>query len=107
MRQTGHLSSDREIIDYLLQQMSAAGAVAAKPMFSKFGVYCDGKMVAIIGEDHLFLKSTAAGRSLASAPSLNTGDMNEWRRLGNRKQLANDRDWVCPIAKLQVGFRPD
>jgi TfoX/Sxy family transcriptional regulator of competence genes len=32
-------------------------------MFGEYGVFCAGKMVAIIADDQLFVKPTAAGRT--------------------------------------------
>lgn len=60
------MATDRKTVDYLVDQMSKAGAVSARPMFGEYGVYCDGKMVAIIADGQLFLKPTPAGRALAA-----------------------------------------
>jgi TfoX/Sxy family transcriptional regulator of competence genes len=60
------MATDRKTVDYIVDQMAQAGAVAAKPMFGEYGVYCDGKMVAVIGDGQLFIKPTAAGRALAA-----------------------------------------
>lgn len=59
------MATDRKTVDYLVDQMSKGGAASARPMFGEYGVYCDGKMVAIIADGQLFLKPTAAGRALA------------------------------------------
>lgn len=58
------MATDRKTVDYLVDQMSKAGPVSAKPMFGEYGVYLDGKMVAIIADGQLFLKPTPAGRAL-------------------------------------------
>ena len=60
------MATDRKTVDYIVDQMSEAGAVAARPMFGEYGVYCDGKMVAIIGDGQLFIKPTPAGHALAA-----------------------------------------
>ena len=52
------MATDRKTVDYIVDQMSKAGAVSARPMFGEYGVYCDGKMVAIIGDGRLFIKPT-------------------------------------------------
>jgi len=59
------MATERKTVDYLVDQMSKAGAVSARPMFGEYGVYCDGKMVGIIGDGQLFIKPTPAGRLLA------------------------------------------
>jgi TfoX/Sxy family transcriptional regulator of competence genes len=60
------MATDRKTVDYIVDQMSKAGAVTARPMFGEYGVYCDGKMVAIIGDGQLFIKPTSAGHALAA-----------------------------------------
>ena len=59
------MASDRKTVDYLLDQIALAGSVSARAMFGEYGLYCDGKMVAIIADDQLFLKPTEMGRALA------------------------------------------
>ena len=34
-------------------------------MFGEYGLYCDGKMVAMVCDDRLFVKPTTRGRALA------------------------------------------
>jgi len=50
-------------VDLILEQASGAGHVTAKKMFGEYGLYCDGKLVALICDEHLFVKPTAAGRA--------------------------------------------
>jgi TfoX/Sxy family transcriptional regulator of competence genes len=57
------MATDRRTVDYLIDQMAEAGVVTARPMFGEYGVYCDGKMIAIIGNEQLFIKPTAGGRA--------------------------------------------
>ena len=55
----------RTTIDRFLAQIAAAGEVSARPMFGEFGVYCDGKMVALVCDDTVFIKPTPEGRPFA------------------------------------------
>lgn len=57
------MASAQKTVDFLLDQIAKAGSVAARKMFGEYGLYCDGKMVALVCDDQLFLKPTAAGRS--------------------------------------------
>ena len=59
------MATDRKTVDYLVEQLADAGSVSARPMFGEYGLYCDGKMIAIIADDQLFLKITPSGRALA------------------------------------------
>ncbi len=58
------MSSNQSTVDFIVEQMAGAGAVSAKKMFGEYGVFCAGKMVAIIADDQLFVKPTAAGRTV-------------------------------------------
>ena len=50
-------------VDFIAGQAGAAGSVSAKKMFGEYALYCDGKLVALVCDDQLFLKPTAAGRA--------------------------------------------
>jgi TfoX/Sxy family transcriptional regulator of competence genes len=51
-------------MDELLERLRDAGRVTAKKMFGEFCVYLDGKPVALVCDDILYVKPTAAGRAL-------------------------------------------
>lgn len=57
------MSSQQKTVDYILEQCAGAGTMTAKKMFGEYGLYCDGKVIAFVGDDQLFLKPTEAGRA--------------------------------------------
>jgi len=58
------MSSQQSTVDFILDQILGAGGVSAKKMFGEYGLYYDGKMVASVCDDQLFVKPTIGGRSL-------------------------------------------
>ncbi len=58
------MASQQSTVDFVIDQISAAGDVSAKKMFGEYGIYCGGKMVALVCDDQFFVKPTAGGRSL-------------------------------------------
>lgn len=62
------MASRQQTADYILDQLAQAGRVAAKKMFGEYGIYCDGKIVALVCDDQLFVKPTARGRALIGKP---------------------------------------
>lgn len=58
------MSSQKNNVDYLLEQLSGAGQVSARAMFGEYAFYCDAKLVALFCDDQLFVKPTKAGRDL-------------------------------------------
>ncbi len=60
------MTATPEFVDHVCRQAAGAGAVTARAMFGGHSLYCDGKLVALIGDDALFVKPTPGGRTLAA-----------------------------------------
>ena len=60
------MSANQSTVDYIVEQMSGTPGVSARKLFGEYGVFCQGKMVAIIADDQLFVKPTVAGRAFLS-----------------------------------------
>lgn len=65
------MATSQATIDHLLDLLSAAGDLSARKMFGEYGLYLDGKVVAFICDDTLFLKITPG--SLALLPDVEQG----------------------------------
>ncbi|MFN7096944.1 MAG: TfoX/Sxy family protein, partial [Gammaproteobacteria bacterium] len=57
------MASKQSTVDFILEQIAAAGIISAKKMFGEYGIYCDGKIVAFVCDDQLFVKPTIAGKT--------------------------------------------
>lgn len=57
------MASSQSTVGVILEQAADAGAVTAKKMFGEYGLFLDGKMIALVCDDRLFVKPTPAGRS--------------------------------------------
>jgi TfoX/Sxy family transcriptional regulator of competence genes len=56
------MSTSQGTVDYILEQIAGAGDVVARKMFGEYGLYCDGKIFALVCDDELFFKPTDAAR---------------------------------------------
>jgi TfoX/Sxy family transcriptional regulator of competence genes len=56
------MGTRQSTIDYLLEQVADAGIMSSRKMFGEYAVYCDGKVVALVVSDQVYLKATDAGR---------------------------------------------
>lgn len=54
------MATQQATVDYILDQLSGAGDISARKMFGEYALYCDRKVVALICDDQLFIKPTAA-----------------------------------------------
>jgi TfoX/Sxy family transcriptional regulator of competence genes len=52
----------------VLDQIGPAGVVTARSMFGEYGIYCDGKIVALFCDNQLFVKPTDRGRAYIHSP---------------------------------------
>jgi TfoX/Sxy family transcriptional regulator of competence genes len=61
------MASDLKFVEFVCDQISAAGQVSYRKMFGEYAVYCDEKVVALICDNRLYVKPTAAGRDFIGA----------------------------------------
>lgn len=54
------MATSRETIDHVLDTAALGGRLEAKKMFGEYGLYLDDRMVALVCDDSLYLKPTAA-----------------------------------------------
>lgn len=57
------MASRQSTIDFIVEQMAEAGDISAKKMFGEYAIYCDGKLVALVCDDQLYIKPTSSGRN--------------------------------------------
>lgn len=58
------MASKPEFVQYVVEQLSGAGTITDRKMFGEYGLYCGGKLFALVCDDQLFIKITDAGRAL-------------------------------------------
>lgn len=47
-----------DFAEYVAEQCGGAGAITCKKMFGEYGLYCNGKIFALVCDDRLFVKIT-------------------------------------------------
>ena len=58
------MASDESFVEYVRDQISEAGRISFRRMFGEYAVYCNGKVVALIFDNQIFVKATVAGREM-------------------------------------------
>ena len=56
------MTSDVSFVEFVVGQIVGAGSIEAKKMFGEYAIYCNGKVVALICDNQLFIKPTVSGR---------------------------------------------
>lgn len=58
------MASTKDFAEYVCDQMRGAGDISMRKMFGEYAVYCDGKVVALVCDDQVFVKKTNAATML-------------------------------------------
>ena len=100
------MSSQQKTIDYIAEQSAAAGTITTRRMFGEYALYCDGKVVAFVCDDQLFIKPTEAGRAwlgtVTEAPAY-PGSKLYFLIDGDRW---DDADWLAGLVKVTADALP-
>lgn len=99
------MASNPDFVQYITDQCDAAGEIVAKKMFGDYGLYCNGKIFALICDNGLYIKPTDEGRAL-----LRTLDMRSPYD-GAKPYFyiddVDDRDYLAALAKTTCAALPD
>ena len=100
------MATQQSVADFLVDQMAEAGVVTARKMFGEYGIYCDGKMPAILSDDMLFVKPTPGVKAL-------TEGFDEVPPYPGAKPSVlipadrwEDREWLCHLIKTATADLP-
>ncbi|MCM1166129.1 MAG: TfoX/Sxy family protein [Lachnospiraceae bacterium] len=52
------MASKLEFVEYVAEQCGGAGTITYKKMFGEYGLYCNGKIFALVCGDEFFVKVT-------------------------------------------------
>lgn len=58
------MASKVEFVEFVADQLRGAGEITYRKMFGEYGLYCDGKIFAVVCDDQLFVKITETGKAL-------------------------------------------
>jgi len=100
------MSSELGFVEYVSDQMTEAGQVSFRKMFGEYAIYCDGKVVALVCDDRLYIKQTAAGRAFI-------GDVVEAPPYVGAKPYfliedrLDDRAWVADLVRKTAEELPE
>ncbi|HEY1405725.1 MAG TPA: TfoX/Sxy family protein [Spirochaetota bacterium] len=100
------MASDKSFVEFVADQMRDAGTITYRKMFGEYAVYCEGKVVALICDNRLFVKPTDGGRSFI-------GDVTEGSAYPGAKpsflieDRIDDREWLSGLIAISVRELPE
>ncbi len=64
------MATSPDTIAFIAEQLAGAGDVSTRKMFGEYALYLDGKVVALVCGDSLFVKPTVGALALVHDPSM-------------------------------------
>ncbi len=93
------VASDQEFVDYICEQIALGERISYRRMFGEYALYCDGKVVALITDNRLFIKMTPEGRAwaagLAEGPPFQGA--KAWLMPGTELE---ERGWLTEMVRI-------
>ena len=100
------MASDIGFVEFIVDQIENAGEIRYRKMFGEYALYCDGKVMALVCDDQLFIKPTEAGKAFIE-------DVIEAPPYPGAKpyfliedQFA-DKEWISDLVRLTVTELPE
>jgi TfoX/Sxy family transcriptional regulator of competence genes len=92
------MKQNNSFVQFVIDQIHNAGKVSCKSMFGGYTVYCNGKIVALICNNQLFVKPTEKGRRVI-------GNVKEAPPYPGAKPCfliedkIEDKEWLCELIR--------
>jgi DNA transformation protein and related proteins len=99
------MASDRSFAEFLVDQMGNAGLISQKKMFGEYAIYCDGKVVALVCDNRLFVKPTQGGREYIGVP-IETAPYIGAKPYFLIEDAFEDRKWISGLVRTTAEELP-
>ncbi len=101
------MATKQSTVDFILDQLSVLGNVAARKMFGEYALYCEGKVVGLVCDDTLYIKITEPGKNFvgelykegAAYPGAKPSMVIEAEQI-------EDCDWLTELVRITTDALP-
>ena len=100
------MASDQSFVEFIVDQIEGVGQITSKKMFGEYALYLNGKVVALICDNRLFIKPTEGGRAFI-------GDVVEAPAYKGAKPSflidarVEDRQWISDLIRITYEELPE
>jgi TfoX/Sxy family transcriptional regulator of competence genes len=100
------MASDNSFVEFIVDQISDVGLITFKKMFGEYALYCEGKVVALVCDNRLYIKPTEGGRAFIS-------DVAEAPAYPGAKpsflidDRVEDREWISNLIRITYEELPE
>ncbi|MEA1876365.1 MAG: TfoX/Sxy family protein [Bacteroidota bacterium] len=100
------MASDKNFLDFIVDQIENAGLISYRMMFGEYVVYSDSKVFALVCDNKLFIKPTEAGRAFIKDP-VEAPPYPGARLSFLIEDKLEDRDWISELVRITVKELPE
>lgn len=93
-------------VAFIVEQAGGAGQVVAKKMFGEYALYRDGKLVALVCDEQLFVKPTDSGRAYLGAVTEAPPYPGAKPCFLISGEAWDDADWLSELIRLSAASLP-
>ena len=100
------MATDKSFVEFIVDQIEIVGQITFKKMFGEYAVYCNGKVVALVCDNQLFIKPTEGGRvfigNVVEAPAYKGAKLSFL--IDDRIE---DREWFSNLIRITCEELPE
>lgn len=100
------MSTQLSTIEFITEQIAAAGSITTRKMFGEYCLYCDGKVVALVCDDQLFMKPTEGGRKFIKETVEKPAYPGAKPYFWISGEYWDDADWMSELIKISASELP-
>lgn len=100
------MASDPNFIDFIADQIGDAGAISYRKMFGEYAIYCDGKVVALVCDNQLFVKPTEGGRAYIGDARVEAPPYPGAKMYFLMEDALDDREWISGLIRITAQMLP-
>ena len=102
------MATDQDFVDFVLDQLRDVRSVSARKMFGEYALYCEGKVVALLCDNDVFVKKTREGElfigheNIVEAPAYSGAKPSFL--ITDRVE---DQDWFSELIRITMEALPE
>lgn len=100
------MASKQSTVDFITEQMAAAGMITSRKMFGEYAVYLDGKVIAFVCDDQFFIKPTEEGKKFYPEAQMAPCYPGSKDYMVIPEEKWDDRDFMKQIAMVTASALP-
>ena len=95
------MPTKQSTVDYILDQLLSVEDVSSRKMFGEYALYCEGRVVALVCDDMLFVKITEEGKVFVGK-YYKEGNAYKGAKVSMviDEERIEDREWLSELIRI-------